>query len=146
MEIGAVVAAAPKEQVKRLEPLDGHIVLLIGGRTGRDGIGGATGSSKSHELKTTTTAGAEVQKGNPVEERKISVEELLEAQKNGTLEECFGTGTAAVISPVGKLRYKDDVMTINGGNIGEISQKLYDTVTGIQGGTVEDKFNWGTVL
>lgn len=71
MEIGAVVAAAPKEQVKRLEPLKDHIVLLIGGRTGRDGIGGATGSSKSHELKTTTTAGAEVQKGNPVEERKI---------------------------------------------------------------------------
>lgn len=71
MEIGAVVAAAPKDQVKRLEPLKDHIVLLIGGRTGRDGIGGATGSSKSHELKTTTTAGAEVQKGNPVEERKI---------------------------------------------------------------------------
>ena len=84
--------------------------------------------------------------GLPVEERKISVEELLEAQKNGTLEECFGTGTAAVISPVGKLRYKDDVMTINGGNIGEISQKLYDTVTGIQGGTCEDKFGWVTVL
>lgn len=71
MELGAVVAAAPKDQVKRLEPLKDHIVLLIGGRTGRDGIGGATGSSKSHELKTTTTAGAEVQKGNPVEERKI---------------------------------------------------------------------------
>ena len=71
MEIGAVVAAAPKNQVKREEPLNGHIVLLIGGRTGRDGIGGATGSSKSHEVKTTTTAGAEVQKGNPVEERKI---------------------------------------------------------------------------
>ena len=71
MELGAVVAAAPKDQVKRLEPLKDHIVLLIGGRTGRDGIGGATGSSKKHELKTTTTAGAEVQKGNPVEERKI---------------------------------------------------------------------------
>ncbi len=84
--------------------------------------------------------------GLPVEERKISVDELLEAQKNGTLEECFGTGTAAVISPVGKLRYKDDVMTINGGSIGEISQKLYDTVTGIQGGTCEDKFGWVTVL
>ena len=84
--------------------------------------------------------------GLPVEERKISVEELLEAQNNGTLEECFGTGTAAVISPVGKLRYKDDVMTINGGEIGEISQKLYDTVTGIQGGTVADPFNWVTVL
>ena len=84
--------------------------------------------------------------GLPVEERKISVEELLEAQNNGTLEECFGTGTAAVISPVGKLRYKDDVMTINGGEIGEISQKLYDTVTGIQGGTVKDEFGWVTVL
>ncbi len=71
MEVGAVVAAAPKDQVKRLIPEEGQIVLLIGGRTGRDGIGGATGSSKKHELKTTTTAGAEVQKGNPVEERKI---------------------------------------------------------------------------
>ena len=84
--------------------------------------------------------------GLPVEERKISVDELIEAQKSGALEECFGTGTAAVISPVGKLRYKDDVMTINGGEIGEISQKLYDTVTGIQGGTVEDKFGWVKVL
>ncbi|MBQ1553769.1 MAG: branched-chain amino acid aminotransferase [Clostridia bacterium] len=84
--------------------------------------------------------------GMPVEERKISVDELIEAQKNGTLEECFGTGTAAVISPVGKLRYKDDVMTINGGGIGPVSQKLYDTITGIQGGTLEDKFGWVTVL
>ena len=84
--------------------------------------------------------------GLPVEERKVSVDELLEAQKTGKLEECFGTGTAAVISPVGKLRYKDDVMVINGGGIGEISQKLYDTVTGIQLGTKEDKFNWVKVL
>lgn len=71
MEVGAVVAAAPKEQVKRLEPQPGNIVLLIGGRTGRDGIGGATGSSKAHNVKSIETAGAEVQKGNPVEERKI---------------------------------------------------------------------------
>lgn len=84
--------------------------------------------------------------GLEVEERKISVDELLEAQAAGKLEECFGTGTAAVISPVGKLRYKDDVMTINGGNIGEISQKLYDTVTGIQCGSVEDKFGWVVTL
>lgn len=84
--------------------------------------------------------------GLPVEERRVSVDELIEAQKNGTLEECFGTGTAAVISPVGKLRYKDDVMTINGGGIGEISQKLYDTVTGIQWGTVEDKLGWVVTL
>ena len=64
--------------------------------------------------------------GLPVEERKISVDELLEAQKSGALEECFGTGTAAVISPVGKLRYKDDVMTINNNEIGPLSQELYD--------------------
>ena len=80
--------------------------------------------------------------GYEVEERKISADELLEAQRNGTLEECWGTGTAAVISPVGKLRYKDDVMDINGGNIGQLSQKLYDTITGIQLGRLEDKRGW----
>ncbi len=84
--------------------------------------------------------------GLEVEERKISVDELIEAQKTGKLEECFGTGTAAVISPVGKLRYKDDVMEIGGGTIGEISQKLYDTVTGIQWGVKDDPFGWVTVL
>ena len=77
-----------------------------------------------------------------MEERKISADELIEAQKNGTLEEVFGTGTAAVISPVGKLRYKDDVMDINGGDIGPLSQKLYDTITGIQTGKLEDIFGW----
>ena len=80
--------------------------------------------------------------GYPVEERKISADELIEAQKNGTLEECWGTGTAAVISPVGKLRYVDEVMTINGGAIGELSQKLYDTITGIQTGKLEDPRGW----
>ena len=80
--------------------------------------------------------------GYPVEERKISAQELIEAQKNGTLEECWGTGTAAVISPVGKLRYVDEVMTINGGAIGELSQKLYDTITGIQTGKLEDPRGW----
>ena len=80
--------------------------------------------------------------GYDVEERKISADELIEAQKNGTLEECWGTGTAAVISPVGKLRYVDEVMTINGGQIGELSQKLYDTITGIQTGKLEDPRGW----
>ncbi len=80
--------------------------------------------------------------GYETEERRISVDELIEAQKSGKLEEVFGTGTAAVISPVGKLRYKDDVMTIGDGGIGELSQRLYDTVTGIQLGTKEDKFSW----
>ena len=80
--------------------------------------------------------------GYEVEERKISAEELLQAQANGTLEEVFGTGTAAVISPVGKLRYQDDVMTINGGQIGPLSQKLYDTITGIQTGRLPDENGW----
>ncbi len=80
--------------------------------------------------------------GYDVEERRISVDELVAAAKDGTLEECFGTGTAAVISPVGKLRYKDDVFTINNNEIGAVSQKLYDTITGIQWGKVADKFNW----
>ena len=77
-----------------------------------------------------------------MEERKISADELLQAQADGTLEECFGTGTAAVISPVGKLRYQDDVMTINGGDIGPLSQKLYDTITGIQTGRLPDEKGW----
>ena len=102
MEIGAVVAAAPKEQVKRLEPLEAHIVLLIGGRTGRDGIGGATGSSKSHELKTTTTAGAEVQKGNPIEERKIQrlFRNKLVSEK---IIRCNDFGAGGVCVAVGEL-------------------------------------------
>ena len=80
--------------------------------------------------------------GYEVEERKISAEELLQAQKEGTLEEVFGTGTAAVISPVGKLRYVDEVMEINGGQIGPLSQKLYDTITGIQTGVLPDENGW----
>ena len=81
-------------------------------------------------------------KGYEVEERKISVDELVAAAKDGSLEEVYGTGTAAVISPVGKLRYMDDVMVIGDGNIGELSQKLYDTLTGIQWGILDDPFGW----
>lgn len=80
--------------------------------------------------------------GMEVEERRVSVEELHVAAKNGTLEEVFGSGTAAVISPVGTLRFEDEVFEINGGKIGKVSQKLYDTITGIQTGKVEDTFGW----
>ena len=86
------------------------------------------------------------QMGYTVEERLLSVEELVDALKTGKLEECFGTGTAAVISPVGKLRYKDDVMEIGGGQIGPVSQKIYDTVTGIQLGKLDDPFGWRVVV
>ncbi len=80
--------------------------------------------------------------GLPVEERKISIEEIHEAYKNGTLEEAFGSGTAAVISPVGQLRWEDTIMQIKDGGIGEYSQKLYDAITGIQLGKLEDTMNW----
>ncbi len=71
MEIGAVIAAAPAENVRRERPQPGDIVILLGGRTGRDGIGGATGSSKAHDSHSVETCGAEVQKGNAPEERKL---------------------------------------------------------------------------
>lgn len=80
--------------------------------------------------------------GFEVEERRISVDELMDAAKSGALEECFGTGTAAVISPVGKLRCGSDVIVIGDNKIGEVSQKLYDTLTGIQWGKIDDPFGW----
>lgn len=80
-------------------------------------------------------------KGYTVEERKLSIQELIAAAKEGKLSEAFGTGTAAVISPIGTLAYKDEVF-FNNQQIGEISQMLYDTLTGIQTGRLEDKFGW----
>ncbi|UDK96074.1 branched-chain amino acid aminotransferase [Lysinibacillus sphaericus] len=94
---------------------------------------GITRDSMLHVLKA---------KNIPVEERRISIDEVVEAYHNGTLEEAFGTGTAAVISPVGELKWRDEKILINNGEIGEISQMLYDTLTGIQNGTLEDSFGW----
>ncbi len=80
--------------------------------------------------------------GLHVTERKIDIQELLDAHKNGQLKEAFGTGTAAVISPIGVIKYKDTVMTINDNLIGETSQRLYDTLTGIQYANLDDPFGW----
>ncbi len=80
--------------------------------------------------------------GLDVEERRISIQEISDAYDNGKLEEVFGTGTAAVISPVGVLKWGDKVMKIGEGKIGDISQKLYDTMTGIQYGKIADEFGW----
>ena len=81
-------------------------------------------------------------KNIPVEERAIAFSEIVEAAKNGTLEEAFGTGTAAVISPVGELKWLDEIITVNNGEIGEVTQMLYDTLTSIQYGKIEDPFGW----
>ena len=78
----------------------------------------------------------------PVEERLLSVDELIGAAESGKLEEAFGTGTAAVISPIGELFYNDKKYTVNNFEIGETAQKLYDELTGIQWGTKPDKFGW----
>lgn len=81
-------------------------------------------------------------KGIPVSERRITIQEVAEAYDSGKLTEVFGTGTAAVISPVGHLKWGDKVMIINNNEIGPISQMLYDTMTGIQWGKIEDTFGW----
>ena len=75
-------------------------------------------------------------------ERLLSIDELAAALEAGTLEEAWGCGTAAVVSPIGKLEYKDKIFTINDGKIGEVTQLLYDTLTGIQWGKIEDSFGW----
>ena len=102
MEIGAVIAAAPQSNVIRKRPVVGDVVVLLGGRTGRDGIGGATGSSKVHTTESLTTAGAEVQKGNPPTERKI--QRLFRNPDAAKLiKRCNDFGAGGVAVAVGEL-------------------------------------------
>ncbi len=102
LECGAVVAAAPQENVVRERPAPGDVVILLGGRTGRDGIGGATGSSKSHNMKSLTTMASEVQKGNAPEERKI---QRLFRDGNVTrlIKRCNDFGAGGVSVAIGEL-------------------------------------------
>lgn len=80
--------------------------------------------------------------GYDVEERRVSIDEIVEAYNAGKLEEAFGTGTAAVISPIGEFNWQDETIIVNGGEIGQVSKHLYDTLTGIQNGLLDDTFNW----
>lgn len=102
MEIGAVVGAAPVENVIREVPCESDVVILLGGKTGRDGCGGATGSSKSHTVSSIETCGSEVQKGNPPEERKI---QRLFRKKNVTnmIKRCNDFGAGGVSVAIGEL-------------------------------------------
>ena len=102
MEVGAVIAAAPKENVVREEPKASDLVILLGGRTGRDGIGGATGSSKEHTEESINTCGAEVQKGNPPTERKI--QRLFRNEKVAKMiKRCNDFGAGGVSVAIGEL-------------------------------------------
>lgn len=102
LEIGAVIGASPKENVVRGVPSEGDIIVLLGGRTGRDGCGGATGSSKAHTLESIETCGAEVQKGNPPTERKI--QRLFRNEKAAKMiKRCNDFGAGGVCVAIGEL-------------------------------------------
>ncbi|MBE6764442.1 MAG: phosphoribosylformylglycinamidine synthase [Ruminococcaceae bacterium] len=102
MEIGAVVGASPKENVVRSQPQPGDIVVLLGGRTGRDGCGGATGSSKAHDLSSLESCGAEVQKGNPPTERKIQ-RLFRNPDVSRLIKRCNDFGAGGVCVAIGEL-------------------------------------------
>ena len=102
MEIGAVIAAAPQENVRRERPAPGDIVILLGGSTGRDGCGGATGSSKSHTATSLETCGAEVQKGNAPEERKLQ-RLFRNAEASKMIKRCNDFGAGGVSVAIGEL-------------------------------------------
>ena len=124
LECGAVVGAAPAENVRRECPAPGDVVILLGGRTGRDGIGGATGSSKSHNLKSLTTMASEVQKGNAPEERK-----LQRLFRNGDvtrlIKRCNDFGAGGVSVAIGELA---DGLTIDLDAV----RKKYDGLDGTE--------------
>ncbi len=102
MEIGAVIAATPAENVRREVPSDGDIIVLLGGRTGRDGCGGATGSSKSHTLESLESCGAEVQKGNAPEERKLQ-RLFRNPEASKLIKRCNDFGAGGVSVAIGEL-------------------------------------------
>lgn len=108
MEIGAVIAAVPEKNIKRKKPIAGDVVILIGGSTGRDGCGGATGSSKSHTEESIEICGAEVQKGNAPEERKL--QRLFRNPKVSKLiKKCNDFGAGGVSVAIGELTYGIDI-------------------------------------
>ncbi|MBF1110675.1 MAG: phosphoribosylformylglycinamidine synthase, partial [Solobacterium sp.] len=124
MEIGAVIGAAPRNQVRREVPTPGDIIVLLGGKTGRDGCGGATGSSKEHTLESLATCGAEVQKGNALTERKI--QRLFRRPEVTTLiKRCNDFGAGGVSVAIGELT---DGVTINL----DLVPKKYDGLDGTE--------------
>ena len=108
MEIGAVIAAAPAENVIRERPKAGDVIVLLGGRTGRDGIGGATGSSKAHDVESIDTCGAEVQKGNPPTERKLQ-RLFRNPEAAGMIIRCNDFGAGGVCVAIGELADSLDI-------------------------------------
>ena len=124
MEVGAVIAAAPRKNVKRETPVKGDVVILLGGRTGRDGLGGATGSSKEHTEESILLCGSEVQKGNAPTERKI--QRLFRSKKVSSLiKKCNDFGAGGVAVAIGELA---DGLNINL----DLVPKKYDGLDGTE--------------
>ncbi len=124
MEVGAVIGAAPASHVVRLEPQPSDVVILLGGKTGRDGCGGATGSSKSHSVESLTSCGAEVQKGNPPEERKIQ-RLFRNGEATRMIKRCNDFGAGGVSVAIGELA---DGLEINL----DLVPKKYDGLDGTE--------------
>lgn len=124
MEVGAVIAAAPIENVRRERPVDSDIVILLGGRTGRDGCGGATGSSKAHDVKSLESCGAEVQKGNAPEERKLQ-RLFRNPEASKLIKRCNDFGAGGVSVAIGELA---DGLEINLNSV----LKKYDGLDGTE--------------
>ncbi|MDO5716549.1 MAG: phosphoribosylformylglycinamidine synthase [Tissierellia bacterium] len=108
MEVGAVMGAAPRKYVKRLQPEEGDVIVLLGGRTGRDGVGGATGSSKSHTVESIEEAGAEVQKGHAPTERKIQ-RLFRRGEVSSLIKKCNDFGAGGVSVAIGELADSLDI-------------------------------------
>ena len=138
MEIGAVIGASPKENVLRGVPSPGDIIVLLGGRTGRDGCGGATGSSKAHTMDSIETCGAEVQKGNPPTERKI---QRLFRNKNVStmIKRCNDFGAGGVCVAIGELA---DGLTVD---LDKVTKK-YDGLDGTELAISESQERMAVVL
>ncbi len=138
LEIGAVIGASPKENVVRGVPAPGDIIVLLGGRTGRDGCGGATGSSKAHTMDSIETCGAEVQKGNPPTERKI--QRLFRNKKVSTMiKRCNDFGAGGVCVAIGELA---DGLTVD---LDKVTKK-YDGLDGTELAISESQERMAVVL
>lgn len=138
MEIGAVIGASPKENVIRETPLPDDVIVLLGGRTGRDGCGGATGSSKAHDENSIETCGAEVQKGNPPTERKI--QRLFRNPETAKLiKRCNDFGAGGVCVAIGELA---DGLTVD---LDKVTKK-YDGLDGTELAISESQERMAVVL
>lgn len=138
MEIGAVIGASPKENVIRETPLPDDVIVLLGGRTGRDGCGGATGSSKAHDESSIETCGAEVQKGNPPTERKIQ-RLFRNSEVAKLIKRCNDFGAGGVCVAIGELA---DGLTVD---LDKVTKK-YDGLDGTELAISESQERMAVVL